>query len=193
MKKTALLLCLLVFVSVFASCGKNEAEKETEPTTSAITEETGKEKIQIIVKKSEVASPEDFKTEMEGFGGTVSEDSTGEAFGISFTQEQYNDLLEAKRQGVKDKYNAVVKDTENGIIAIDYDDDFRVVKVTVDKDFYSNNQGDVTNKLFDLAAYGLSYQFYINENKRVRIAASFEGEEKPFYEFALPLSQEVSE
>ncbi|MGN0526489.1 MAG: hypothetical protein ACI4IF_03565 [Acutalibacteraceae bacterium] len=194
MKKTVLVLCLLIILSAFTACADKEAEKKKEPTTAETTVTTEKaEKIQIIVKKSEVSNPDDFKSDIESFGGIVSEDGAEDAFGITFTQEQYNNLLNSKRQGVKDKYETLLNDPESGITALDYDDDFRVVKVAVNKDIYSKNQGEVTNKLFDLAAYGLSYQFYINENKRVRIVASFEGEEEPFYEFALPLSQEVSD
>ena len=85
------------------------------------------------------------------------------------TESAYTELKNLKSKSVKDTFKAVIDDTENYVIDIKYDDDFRNVKVYTEKDKVPEEISDFDATLLKIMGSSMAYQIYTTKGQSVNI------------------------
>ena len=181
MKKALLLLVAVLMLGCFASCGSDNSDATTEaPTTEAQAQD-----VVLEISESTLADPDDFKATMEGYGAEVEELSDKAAFKFTFSEAEYKALLKDKKAETVSAFVAMEENEESYIDKIEYDEDFRKLKIYVDKD--KKPEGTNTEEI-SAASYALVYQTYIGEAQRTFVELYYTGEAERFNSFTFPIS-----
>ena len=183
MKKLSLLLCIILVVGLLAGCGAESGNDDT--TTPATTEEKATD-VTITVKKETVVEVDEFVKDMESFGAEVKNEENDDSLFFTFSDAEYKKLLDAKKKECLDNFKGVEEDPDNYVEKIEYDDNFRNITISVNKEMY-----DVIDSMtseYAVAANALAYQIYINENQYTKVSVVYTGTETVVSSFSLPVN-----
>lgn len=203
MKKISLLLCLVLVVGMLAGCG-SKSDKGTvgvigsvgsdgatsggDATTTKSTTEDENSDVTISISKDSVVDTEEFIQGMKKFGAEVENKESSDSFKFTFTASEYKKLLEAKHKECVKAFKELEKKEDHYVEKIEYDDNFRNLKISVNKELY-----DASTKTDDyiIAACALAYQLYITENSYTKVTVVYSGSDEVISSFSLPLNYNV--
>ncbi len=185
MKKISLFLCLALVVCLFASCSTESGNDATTELTVETTEEKAPD-VTITVKKEAVVEVEEFIKNMKSFGAEVKNEEDDDSLFFTFTDSEYKKLLEAKKKECIDNFKGFENDPDNYVEKIEYDDNFRNITISVNKELY--DVVDSTVGEYAVAANALAYQIYINENQYTNVSIVYTGTEAVISSFSLPVN-----
>lgn len=125
-----------------------------------------------------------FLKETQEYGAKVNQSSDGENYDLIFSETQYNNLL-------KDKYNQIASiysnyeyaDTYSVIGKVEFDEDFRNLKIYTDKELWEVMAYDPTESVASLA---YSYQMFLPEGVGINVDVIDYKTNKVVRSFALP-------
>ena len=108
-----------------------------------------------------------FLKEMQEYGAKVNQSADGESYNLVFSESQYNNLL-------KDKYNQIATiysgyeylDTYHVIREVEFDEDFRNLKIYIDKEMWEVMAYDCTE---GVASQAYSYQMFLKDGIGVNV------------------------
>lgn len=186
MKKISLLLCLVFVVCLLAGCG---TESGGDTTTAGTTAEATEEKVSdvtITIKKESVVEVEDFIQDMKSFGAEVKNEEDNDSLFFTFSSEEHKKLLKAKKKECIDNFKGFENDPNNYVEKIEYDDNFRNITISVNKELY--DVVDSTTLEYAVAANALAYQLYINENQYTNVSIVYTGTGDVISTFSLPVN-----
>ena len=185
MKKISVLLSLVFVVCLFAGCGTgNSGETTTEPTVET-TEEKASD-VTITIKKDIVVDAEDFVQGMKRYGAEVDNKEDADSFSFAFSGSEYKKLLDDKHKECVDEFKKIENVQENYIEKVEFDDDFRNLTISVNKDLY-----DVTDSIngeYGVAAIALSYQLYLGEPQHTDVKVVYSGTEEVVSTFSFQMN-----
>lgn len=184
MKKVLLLLAALLMVACLASCDGSD-NKEATTDTSSSTEESVAQDVVLEISKSTIAEPEEFKATMEEYGAEIEELSDKDAFQFTFSAAEHKALLKDKKAETVSAFKAIEDDEESYVDKIEYDENFRNLKIYVDKEKKPESS---STEEFSAASLALVYQTYIGETQRTLVEIFYTGEAERIDAFTFPIS-----
>lgn len=185
MKKISLFLCLALVVCLFASCSTESGNDATTELTVETTEEKASD-VTITIKKESVVEVEDFIQDMKSFGAEVKNEEDNDSLFFTFSSDEHKKLLKAKKKECIDNFKGFESDPNNYVEKIEYDDNFRNITISVNKELY--DVVDSTVGEYAVAANALAYQLYINENQYTNVSVVYTGTEDVISSFSLPVN-----
>lgn len=125
-----------------------------------------------------------FLKEMQEYGAKVNQSADGESYNLVFSESQYNNLL-------KDKYNQIATiysgyeylDTYQVIREVEFDEDFRNLKIYIDKEMWEVMAYDCTE---GVASQAYSYQMFLEDGIGVDVEVINYKTNKVYYSYTLP-------
>ena len=182
MKKLALVLALLMTICVFTSCGNKELK--TEDTTQATTQE--QIPVEISIRK-DLVDEVTFLTSISEFEGiTVTSNDVYHV--LTMSQETYVTFLKSKAQEVYDMFDEIIA-AGSFVEDITYNEDFRVVKVIVDREGFDAIGKDTQRlQLMTIGAYAMSYQIFLDEGQKTTVIAVCSDNQQEVMAITLPIS-----
>ena len=183
------ILSVLLFVSiiftVFTSCGKPKEKTENTTKQSASN---------VTLKISANNFVEDFSEiefyevldSIEGIFHTKNTETN--EYTLQMTQDAYKKLKDVKASEVLSGFDEIKNNTENYVTDIKYDEDFRDIKVTANREKLP--EGSIS--LFDdtvlkIISYAMAYQIYTVEGQKVKIAVICSDNEEVVFESQFPI------
>ncbi len=184
MKKILLLLVAVLVLSCFASCGADNNDATTEASTATETESQAQDVV-LEITKSTLADPEGFKASMTEYGADVVELGDKDAFQFTFTESEHKALLKDKKNETVFAFKGLEQNEASYIDKIEYDEDFRNLKIYVDKEKKSESS---STEEITAASHALVYQTYIVGNQRTYVEIYYTGEAEKIDAFTFPIS-----
>lgn len=187
MKKflSVLVVVSMVFV-IFSGCSKTP-QKEVESTTKQNSSN-------VTIKISGDNFAEDF-SEIEFYetldsieGVFHTKNTETNEYTIQMTETAYKKLKDVKSKEVLNGFDEIKKDTENYVTEIEYDEDFRNIKVTADR----TKIPDGSISLFDdtvlkIISQAMAYQIYTVEGQKLKITVICSDNEEVVFESEFPI------
>ena len=190
MKKIALVLALLIVVASFSSCTNSDynifkVEVEVDDVTVSETE-TQPENVEISIRK-DLVDEVTFLTSISEFEGiTVTSNDVYHI--LTMSQETYVTFLKSKAQEVYDMFDEII-DAGSFVEDITYNEDFRVVKVIVDREGFAAIGKDTQRlQLMTIGAYAMSYQMFLDEGQKTTVIAVCSDTQEEVMAITLPIS-----
>ncbi len=182
MKKVALILAVLMVICALASCDKAAEE----PATTTEVAETQPENVVIHIKK-DLVDETTFITSISEFEGiSVASDETFHI--LTMSQGTYVTFLKAKAQDVYDMFDDIIAQG-SFIEDITYDENFRTVKVMVDREGFDAIGKDTQRvQLMTIGAYAMSYQMFLEEGQKTTVIAVYSDTEEEAMVMTLPIT-----
>ncbi len=184
MKKLSLLLALLVVVCSLCACGGN-----TEAPTETTAPETTTDEVVIRIRKDLIVDTDEFKTDMQKYEG-VSVSESDELLILTMNSASYDKLVEAKHEEAVKAYDALETQEGSFVDNIVYDENFRDVKVYVNREKYdavSHNSMEYVT----YAANALVYQMYLPNGQQCKVQMIYADTEEVIGTTTLPNQIEV--
>ncbi len=152
---------------VFAGCGKDT----TEPTTTTTAAPTS---IVVKIPASSLAedfSEEDFYQKLDGIEGIfhTKNDETNE-YTLQMTEAAYKKLKEIEAKVVLTAFEEKKNNTENYITDIEYNEDFRNIKVIADREKLPEDFNFLDDTLISVVADAMAYQIYTTAGQKLTIS-----------------------
>lgn len=194
MKKISLIvLCLLAFVVLLSSCGSN-GENSTESTTDNITTEVKSENVTVEIEKSGLADIDSFSDDLKAYGAEITDSEDGGKLVCEFTKSEYNILIQDKREATVKAFEDLENDAESYVEKVEYDDDFRNLKIYVNKEAYDSKAsassfGNTFND-YAIAAKAVAYQTYLKDGQSTITEIYYTDGEEPISRFTLPAEKD---
>ena len=194
MKKLSLILCLFAFVVLLSSCG-NGGENSTESTTDNITTEAKSENVTVEIEKSGLADIASFSDDLKAYGAEINDSEDGGKLVCEFTKSEYNILIQDKREATVKAFEDLENDTESYVEKVEYDDDFRNLKIYVNKEAYDSKAsassfGNTFND-YAIAAKAVAYQTYLKDGQSTITEIYYTDGEEPISVFPLPAEKDA--
>ena len=190
MKKLALVLALLIVVASFSSCTNSDynifkVEVEVDDVTVSETE-TQPENVEISIRK-DLVDEVTFLTSISEFEGiTVTSNDVYHV--LTMSQETYVTFLKSKAQEVYDMFDEIIA-AGSFVEDITYNEDFRVVKVIVDREGFDAIGKDTQRlQLMTIGAYAMSYQIFLDEGQKTTVIAVCSDNQEEVMAITLPIS-----
>lgn len=184
-----ILLFILVFSMsfiVFSGCNKTPVEN-TESTTKQTSPN-------ITVKISGNSFSEDFSEiefyetldSIEGIFHTKNTETN--EYTIQMTETAYKKLKDVKSKDVLSGFEEIKKNTENYVTEIEYNEDFRNIKVTANREKLPED----TISLFDdtvlkIISAAMAYQIYTVDGQKLKITVICSDNEEVVFESEFPI------
>ena len=190
MKKIALVLALLIVVASFSSCTNSDYnifKVEVEVDDVAVSEtETQPENVEISIRK-DLVDEVTFLTSISEFEGiTVTSNDVYHV--LTMSQETYVTFLKSKAQEVYDMFDEIIA-AGSFVEDITYNEDFRVIKVIVDRDGFDAIGKDTQRlQLMTIGAYAMSYQMFLDEGQKTTVIAVCSDNQEEVMAITLPIS-----
>lgn len=193
MKKVSLLISILLIVSLFTSCGTDNAPDTTGTSKPTSVETTAKEEsiVQIAIEKSNLADADSFIQSMKDYGAEINDISGADGYLLVFSKSEYEKLLEDKYDETVKKFKEYEDNEEHYVDKVEYDEDFRNLKIYVDKELYDTTANTTSNIV--VAAVALSYQLYLEDGQKTNAEIIYSGTEEVIYSFSLPMNLSVTQ
>lgn len=194
MRVLSVLLVLILSLTLFSSCDtKTEKPNEntTENQTSSVETTSGEEAVRIGVDKKNLADPESFIDNMKNYGAEVKDLTDAGGYLLLFSEEEHKKLLDDKKADVLKKFKDYEENQEHYVESIEYDEDFRNMKVYVDKELYSTT-GTTTGNVI-VASAVLSYQMFLESGQKTNVEVIYTGTEEVVSKFTLPMNLNISQ
>lgn len=194
MKKISLIITAFVLVALLASCsdGKTDNTTTQKATTSSVETTEKKENIvRIAVDKSNLEDPEAFAKEMEEYGAEVQDITGTNGYLLLFSREEHKKLLDEKKNDAIEKFKEYEDNEEHYVDSIEYDDDFRNLKIYVNKEMYEKT-GSTTGNIV-VASSALAYQMYLEQGQRTSVSVIYSETQEVVSTFTLPMNLNVAQ
>lgn len=185
MKKIALLLALLLIVGSLCACGGN-IEESTETTVP----ETTNDDVYIRISKDLIVDIQEFKTGVQKYEG-VAVSETDELIVLTMNSVSYNNLVDAKHAEAVAAYDALKTQEGSFVDNIIFDDNFRNVKVYVNRDKYDSVNHN-SMEYVTYAANALVYQMYLPNGQQCTVQMIYSDTEEVIGTTTLPGKIELS-
>lgn len=179
MRKLALLLALLVVVCSLCACGGN-----TEEPTETTAPETTTDEVVIRIRKELIVDIEQFKVDMQAHEG-VAVTETDELLLLTMNSASYDKLVQAEHDKAVKAYDALKTREGSFVDNIVYDENFRDVKVYVNREKYdavSHNSMEYVT----YAANALVYQMYLPNGQQCTVQMIYSDTEEVIGTTTLP-------
>ena len=191
MKKILLLLSLLVCVALLSSCGGSAGSDITsdEATDNVATEATN-ENVVIEIDKAALADAEAFTDDLKAYGADVTDSEDGGLLLCEFTKGEYAIFIQEKHEETVKSFEDLEANTESYVEKVEYDDDFRNLKIYVNKEAYdkkasASSLGNTFND-YAIAAKAIVYQMYLTDGQHTITEIYYTDTEEPISRFSLP-------
>lgn len=184
MKKIALLLALVLVVCSLCACGGN-----TEEPTETTAPETTNDEVVIRIKKELIVDAGKFSTDMQTYEG-VSVSVTDELIILTMNSSSYDKLVEAKHAEAVKAYDALKTQEGSFVENIVYDDNFRDVKVYVNREKYDSASHN-SMEYVTYAANALVYQMYLPNGQQCTVQMLYSDTEEVIGTTTLPNQIEI--
>ena len=182
-----MILCLAACVVLLSSCGSDAAPESTDANS---TTEAVNENVTIEIEKLNIADEETFSDDLKAYGAEITESEDGEKLVCEFTKKEYEILIQDKREETVKSFEALESDAESYVEKVEYDDDFRNLKIYVNKDAYDEkaSASALGNTFTDYAigAKAVAFQIYLKDGQRTTTEIYYTGTEEPISRFILP-------
>jgi PBP1b-binding outer membrane lipoprotein LpoB len=192
MKKLSLVLCLIALVVLLSSCGSDTAPDSTE---SSSTTEAVNENVIIEIEKLNIADEATFSDDLKAYGAEITDSEDGGKLVCEFTDSEYKILVQDKREATVKAFEDLENDTESYVEKVEYDDDFRNLKIYVNKEAYDSKAsasafGNTFND-YAIAAKAVAYQTYLKDGQSTITEIYYTDGEEPISVFPLPAEKDV--
>lgn len=192
MKKLSLLLTLLLVVSMFTACGTQDADGGTATQTTAAEETKANEQnVRIAVDKSNLADEESFVNSMKEYGAEVNSIEGANGYLLVFSKPEHEKLLEDKHKATVEKFKKYEDDESSYVDSVEYDEDFRNLKLFVNKEKYGES-GSTTGNIV-IASAALSYQMFLEDGQKVSVQVIYSDTQEVVSTFMLPMDLTVAQ
>lgn len=192
MKKLSLLLTLLLVVSLFTACGTQDADGGTVTQTTAAEETKANEQnVRIAVDKSNLADEESFVNSMKEYGAEVNSIEGANGYLLVFSKPEHEKLLEDKHKATVEKFKKYEDDESSYVDSVEYDEDFRNLKLFVNKEKYGES-GSTTGNIV-IASAALSYQMFLEDGQKVSVQVIYSDTQEVVSTFMLPMDLTVAQ
>ena len=194
MRVISVLLVLILSLTLFSACNtktENSNENTTENQTSSVETTSGEDAVRIGVDKKNLADPESFIDNMKKYGAEVRDLTDAGGYLLLFSDEEHKKLLDDKKADVLKKFKDYEENQEHYVESIEYDEDFRNMKVYVNKDLYSKT-GTTTGNVI-VASAVLSYQMFLESGQKTNVEVIYDGTEEVVSKFTLPMNLNISQ
>lgn len=192
MKKLSLLLTLLLVVSLFTACGTQDADGGTTTQTTAAEETKANEQnVRIAVDKSNLADEESFVNSMKEYGAEVNSIEGANGYLLVFSKPEHEKLLEDKHKATVEKFKKYEDDESSYVDSVEYDEDFRNLKLFVNKEKYGES-GSTTGNIV-IASAALSYQMFLEDGQKVSVQVIYSDTQEVVSTFMLPMDLTVAQ
>ncbi len=187
MKKLSLVLCLLACVVLLSSCGSDAASDSTDNST---TTEAVNETVIIEIEKLNIADEATFSDDLKAYGAEITDSEDGEKIVCEFTKKEYDILIQDKREETVKAFEDLENNAESYVEKVEYDDDFRNLKIYVNKEAYDKKAsasalGNTFND-YAIGAKAVAFQIYLKDGQRTITEIYYTGAEEPISRFILP-------
>lgn len=188
MKKTALLIALILVVSLFSACGskKNNVDDTTQPPQT-----TEEQLVRVAISKDALEDAGSFVKSMKEYGAEVNDIDGADGYLFVFSKTEHEKLLEDKYTEVVQKFNEYEDNTEHYIDTIEYDENFRNMTFYVDRELYASS-GSTTGNIV-VASFALSYQIYLEDGQKTNVKVVYSDNEEEITSFFLPMNLSVEQ
>ena len=194
MRVLSVLLVLILSLTLFSACNtktENSNENTTENQTSSVETTSGEDAVRIGVDKKNLADPESFIDNMKNYGAEVRDLTDAGGYLLLFSEEEHKKLLDDKKADVLKKFKGYEENQEHYVESIEYDEDFRNMKVYVNKELYSKT-GTTTGNVI-VASAVLSYQMFLESGQKTNVEVIYDGTEEVVSKFTLPMNLNISQ
>lgn len=194
MRVISVLLVLILSLTLFSACNtktENSNENTTENQTSSVETTSGEDAVRIGVDKKNLADPESFIDNMKKYGAEVRDLTDAGGYLLLFSDEEHKKLLDDKKADVLKKFKDYEENQEHYVESIEYDEDFRNMKVYVNKELYSKT-GTTTGNVI-VASAVLSYQMFLESGQKTNVEVIYDGTEEVVSKFTLPMNLNISQ
>lgn len=188
MKKTPIILFVAAVLCLLCACGNTENAPDSTVSSSGngTLSESASENVVISVNKELVADETVFLTDISEIGGITST-MNDNFYVLTMSQESYKNLLKSKSQEVIDEYELLSRKGEY-IEDIDYSEDFREIKVYVNRQKYDAvDSATQQMQLITIGAKAMSYQMFLTEGQKTLVSAVYSGTEETAFTISLPI------
>lgn len=187
MRKLSLFLCLVACAMLLSSCGSDTVSESTDGNS---TTEAVNENVTIEIDKLNIADEETFTGDLKAYGAEITESEDGEKLVCEFLKSEYEILIQDKREETVKAFEALENDAESYVEKIEYDDDFRNLKIYVNKEAYDKKAsasalGNTFND-YAIGAKAVAFQIYLEDGQRTTTEIYYTGTEEPVSRFVLP-------
>ena len=174
-------MALVMVLCAFASCNKATDEPTTTEATQAQPEEV------VIHINKNLVDETSFITAISEFEGIkVTSDDTFHI--LTMSQATYITFLKAKAQDVYDAFDQFVA-AGSFIEDINYNENFRTVKVIVDRDGFDAIGKDTQRvQLMTIGAYAMSYQMFLEDGQKTTVIAVYSDTQEEAMVMTLPIT-----
>ena len=179
-------LVIIIVLSIFVGCTKKPTE-ETESTTKGGS-------TQYTVKISGNSFAEDFSEiefyeVLDGIDGLFHTKNTEtNEYTLQMTEEAYKKLKVIKSKDTKNGFDEIKNDTENYVTDIEYDNDFRNIKVIADRDKLPEGSISIFDDVvLKIVSQAMAYQIYTVEGQSAKISVVASDDNEVIYETSFPI------
>ena len=179
------LVVLMVFV-VFAGCNKTPNEETVSTTKQNPTN--------VIVKISGDIFSEDFSEiefyealdSIEGVFHTKNIETN--EYTLQMTEIAYKKLREVKSKDVLQGFDEIKNNSENYVTEIEYDEDFRNLKVTADREkIPEEGISFIDDTVIAVISEAMAYQIYTVDGQKLKISVICSDNEEVVFESEFPI------
>ena len=188
MKKLSIILLIALVFTMFTACESKELDLSKETGINQTTEETTSDKdvVKIGINKDSLAEPEVFIDNMENYGAEVKDMTDAGGYLLIFSKDEHKKLLDDKKSEVLKIFKEYEENDEHYVDSVEFDDDFRNLKVYVDKDKYSSTATATSDII--VASAALSYQMFLEDGQKTVVEVVYSGTEEVVSTFSLPMN-----
>ncbi len=182
----SLILVFSMCFVVFSGCNKTP-EEETESTTNAASSN-------VTIKISGDKFAEDF-SEIEFYevldsieGVFHTKNTETNEYTIQMTETAYKKLRDVKSKEVLSGFEEIKKSTENYVTDIEYDEDFRNIKVIAERDKIPDGSISLfDNTVINIISEAMVYQIYTVDGQKLKITVICSDNEEVVFESEFPI------
>lgn len=185
-KKIVLFTLLIFMVVALCSCSGKPASETPSSGGTSLQETTELNKdIEIIFSKENVADPDAFVTEMKGYGAEVSENAEENTIVLVFDEAEHKKLLKDKYDATLNAFKNAEENEELFIEKIEYDEDFRNLKMYVNREQYDSTSSTINEYL--VAANAIAYQSFLPEGQDCYTEIIYSDNDEVATTFSMPI------
>ncbi len=193
MRKILSSIALVLSVFLLASCstgGSSDTPTDSD-TTSVETTEKQEEIVRIAVDKETLADAESFIQSMKDYGAEVNDISGADGYLLVFSKTEHEKLIKDKYDETVKKFKEYEDNEEHYVDTVEYDGDFRNLKIYVDKELYETTANTTSDIV--VAAVALSYQLYLEDGQKTSVEVIYSGTDEVVSTFSLPINLSVAQ
>lgn len=189
MKRISIILLLSLALVMLTACGSNVADSSEQTTDNVVTTEgsaSADDVVKIGINKDSLADPVAFVSSMEDYGAEVKDMTDAGGYILIFSKEEHKKLLNDKKSEALKTFKEYEENSEHYVDSIEFDDDFRNLKLYVDKDKYSSSATATSDII--VASAALAYQMFLEDGQKTVVEVMYSGTDEVISTFVLPMN-----